>query len=64
MDAATLGAAIAIAKSIPNTAVGDATAAANRAEAAAQSRGGFRGADRSVSGAGPHAPGRKNLRES
>lgn len=44
MDAATLGAAIAIAKSIPNTAVGDATAAvgdataaANRAEAAAQS---------------------------
>ena len=31
MDAATLGAAIAIAKSIPNTAVGD------RAEAAAQS---------------------------
>lgn len=26
MDAATLGAAIAIAKSIPNTAVGDATA--------------------------------------
>lgn len=37
MDAATLGAAIAIAKSIPNTAVGDATAAANCAEAAAQS---------------------------
>lgn len=37
MDAATLGAAIAIAKSIPGTAVGDATAAANRAEAAAQS---------------------------
>ena len=37
MDAATLGAALAIAKSIPNTAVGDATAAANRAEAAAQS---------------------------
>ena len=37
MDAATLGAAIAIAKSIPNTVVGDATAAANRAEAAAQS---------------------------
>ena len=37
MDAATLGAAIAIAKSISNTAVGDATAAANRAEAAAQS---------------------------
>lgn len=37
MDAATLGAALAIAKSIPNTAVGDATAEANRAEAAAQS---------------------------
>lgn len=37
MDAATLGADIAIAKSILNTAVGDATAAANRAEAAAQS---------------------------
>ena len=37
MDAATLGAAIAIAKSILNTAVGDATTAANRAEAAAQS---------------------------
>lgn len=37
MDAATLGAALAIAKSIPNTAVGDATAAANRSEAAAQS---------------------------
>ena len=31
MDAATLGAALAIAKSIPNTSVGDATAAANRA---------------------------------
>lgn len=37
MDVATLGAAIAIAKSIPNNSVGDATAAANRAEAAAQS---------------------------
>ena len=47
MDAATLGAALAIAKSIPNTAVGDATAA-----------------DRPISGAGPHAPGRKNLRKS
>lgn len=37
MDVTTLGAALAIAKSIPNTAVGNATAAANRAEAAAQS---------------------------
>lgn len=37
MDAQTLGAALAIARSIPGTAVGDATAAANRAEAAAQS---------------------------
>lgn len=37
MDAETLGAALAIAKSIPDTAVGDATAAANRAEAAAES---------------------------
>ncbi len=37
MDVTTLGAALAIAKSIPDTAVGDATAAANRAEAAAES---------------------------
>lgn len=37
MDATTLGAALAIAKSIPDTAVGDATAAANRAETAAES---------------------------
>lgn len=64
MDAATLGAAIAIAKSIPDTAVGDATAAANRAEAGCPICGGFRGADRIVSGAWSHAPGRKNLRES
>ena len=37
MDVTTLGAALAIAKSIPDTAVGDATAAANRAETAAES---------------------------
>lgn len=37
MDLTTLGAAIAIAKKILGTAVGDATAAANRAEAAAES---------------------------
>ena len=37
MDVTTLGAALAIAKSIPDTAVGDCTAAANRAEAAAES---------------------------
>ena len=36
MDVTTLGAALAIAKSIPDTAVGDCTAAANRAEAAAE----------------------------
>lgn len=35
MDTQTLGAAIAIAKSIPGTALGDTIAAANRAEAAA-----------------------------
>ena len=37
MDVTTLGAALAIAKSIPDTAVGDCTAAASRAEAAAES---------------------------
>lgn len=37
MDTITLGAALAIVRSIPDTAVGDATAAANRAEAAAES---------------------------
>lgn len=37
MDITTLGAALAIAKSIPDTAVGDCTAAAARAEAAAES---------------------------
>lgn len=37
MDVTTLGAALAIAKSIPGTAVGEATKAANRAEAAASS---------------------------
>lgn len=37
MDGATLGAALALAKSIPGTAVGDSVAAANRAEAAARS---------------------------
>lgn len=37
MDVTTLGAALAIAKSIPDTAVGDCTAAAARAEAAAES---------------------------
>ena len=37
MDVTTLGAALAIAKSIPETAVGDCTAAAARAEAAAES---------------------------
>lgn len=36
MDVQTLGAALAIAKSIPGTALGDTVAAANRAEAAAQ----------------------------
>ena len=36
MDVTTLGAALAIAKSIPDTAVGDCTAAAARAEAAAE----------------------------
>lgn len=35
MDITTLGAALAIAKSIPGTAVGDATAAANNATSAA-----------------------------
>lgn len=37
MDVTTLGAALAIAKSIPDTAVGECTAAAARAEAAAES---------------------------
>lgn len=37
MDLTTLAAALAIARSIPQTAVGDATAAANRAESAAES---------------------------
>lgn len=37
MDVTTLGAALAIAKSIPDTAVGDCTAAAAKAEAAAES---------------------------
>ena len=37
MDAVTLGAAIAIAKGLPDTAVGRAEAAARQAEAAAES---------------------------
>ena len=37
MDMAAVAAAVAIAKKIPDTAVGDATAAAERAEAAAAS---------------------------
>lgn len=37
MDSETLGAALAIARTIPNTAVGDAVAAANRAETSASS---------------------------
>lgn len=36
MDNATLGAALALAKSVPGTAVSEATAAADRAEAAAK----------------------------
>lgn len=37
MDVVTIGAALALAKQIPDTAVGDAVAAAQRAEAAADS---------------------------